>query len=121
MTPCSLGARAIRGSAIVLLLLFSGRLLPAEKPSGRELAHDVRMGNCLACHRIPGDAGAVTRANIGPALVGMKQRFPDRADLRKQIWDASARNPQTVMPPFGKHGVLTEEQIDLIVDYLYQY
>ena len=121
MAPCNLVARAIRGSAILLLLLSSGRLLPAEKPSGRELAHDVHMGNCLACHQIPGDAAAVTRANIGPALVGMKQRFPDRADLRKQIWDASARNPQTVMPPFGKHGVLTEEQIDLIVDYLYQY
>ncbi len=32
-----------------------------------------------------------------------------------------SRNPQTVMPPFGKHKVLTEDEIDLIVDYIYQY
>ena len=32
-----------------------------------------------------------------------------------------ARNPQTVMPPFGKHKILTEEEIDLIIDYIYEY
>jgi sulfur-oxidizing protein SoxX len=28
------------------------------------------------------------------------------------------RNPDTVMPPFGKHRILTGEEIDLIVDYI---
>jgi sulfur-oxidizing protein SoxX len=51
----------------------------------------------------------------------MRERFPDRVFLRSQIWDPSMRNPQTVMPPFGKHKVLTEAEIDLIIDYLYQY
>ena len=60
-------------------------------------------------------------ANIGPPLTNMRQRFPDRAQLREQIWDATARNPDTVMPPFGKHKLLTDEEIDLVVDYLYQY
>ena len=54
-------------------------------------------------------------------LVHMRERFPDRAMLRAQIWDSTVRNPQTVMPPFGKHKVLTEEEIDAIVDYIYQY
>src|SRR5205814_3851353 len=89
--------------------------------SGRELAHDVYKGNCLACHQIPGDRGAVSLANIGPPLVHMRERFPDRSLMRAQIWDPTARNPQTVMPPFGKHKVLTEEEIDAIVDYIYQY
>ncbi|MEO8626840.1 MAG: hypothetical protein ABI612_01890 [Betaproteobacteria bacterium] len=31
------------------------------------------------------------------------------------------RNPNTVMPPFGKHQVLTEEEIDLIVDFIYRF
>jgi sulfur-oxidizing protein SoxX len=91
------------------------------KLSGRELAHDVYKGNCLACHQIPGDKTAVSLANIGPPLVHMRERFPDRSAMRAQIWDASARNPQTVMPPFGKHKVLTEVEIDAIVDYIYQY
>jgi len=49
----------------------------------------------------------------------MQQRFPERAVLRQQIWDATERNPNTRMPPFGRHGMLTEEEIDWIVDYLY--
>ena len=60
-------------------------------------------------------------ANIGPPLLHMRERFPDRAVLRSQVWDSMVRNPQTVMPPFGKHKVLTEEEIDLIVDYIYRY
>jgi sulfur-oxidizing protein SoxX len=63
----------------------------------------------------------VSLADIGPPLVEMRKRFPDRAALRGQVWDPMTRNPQTVMPPFGKHKVLTEEEIDLIVDYIYQY
>jgi len=93
----------------------------AAELSGRELAHDVYKGNCLACHQIPGDKSAVSLANIGPPLAHMRERFPDRSVMRAQIWDATARNPQTVMPPFGKHKVLTEAEIDAIVDYIYQY
>jgi len=89
--------------------------------AGREIAHDVYKGNCLACHQIPGDTAAMSMANIGPPLTHMRQRFPDRAALREQIWDSTRRNPLTVMPPFGKHKILTEEEIDLVVDYLYQY
>ncbi len=91
------------------------------KAKGQQLAHDVYKGNCLACHRIPGDPSAVSLADIGPPLLQMRERFPDRAALRSQLWDPTARNPQTVMPPFGKHKVLSEDEIDLIVDYIYQY
>jgi L-cysteine S-thiosulfotransferase len=94
---------------------------PAQVEQGRQIAHDVYKGNCLACHQIPGDPLAVSLANIAPPLVAMRSRFPDRAQLRAQIWDSTQRNPLTVMPPFGKHGVLTEEEIDLVVDYIYQY
>jgi len=94
---------------------------PPEVAAGREIAHDVYKGNCLACHRIPGDPTAVTLANIGPPIVHMRERFPDRAQLRLQIWDPTGRNPLSVMPPFGKHGVLTEREIDLVLEYIYQY
>jgi hypothetical protein len=46
-------------------------------------------------------------------------RFPDREQLRCQIWDAGLTNADTVMPPFGKHQILTPDEIELIVDYLY--
>jgi sulfur-oxidizing protein SoxX len=107
--------------ALASVCLDVGAAEPAAIERGREIAHDVYKGNCLACHQIPGDPSAVSMANIGPPLVAMRARFPDRAQLRAQIWDSTARNPLTVMPPFGKHRVLTEEEIDLVVEYIYRY
>jgi sulfur-oxidizing protein SoxX len=92
---------------------------PERIAAGARLAHDVTKGNCLACHAMPSDAKAVTSANIGPPLVSIHSRFPDADRLRRQVWDAGSINPDTVMPPFGKHHILTTEEIDLIVDYLY--
>jgi len=83
---------------------------------GREAAYDRQRGNCLACH-VMGDGEMP--GTVGPPLMMMQQRFPERAVLRRQIWDATERNPNTRMPPFGRHGMLTEEEIDWIVDYLY--
>jgi len=82
---------------------------------GRALAFERRKGNCLACHLIEGGELA---GNYGPPLLMMKARFPDREVLRAQIWDASVRMPTTRMPPFGRHRILTEDEIDLVVDFL---
>lgn len=83
---------------------------------GKKVAYNRKLGNCLACHMM-GDG--VSPGNIGPPLIAMKARFPERAALRAQVWDATAKNAATQMPPFGKHGALSEKQIDAIVDYLY--
>ena len=83
---------------------------------GKQLAFDRKKGNCLACHVIE---GGVSPGNIGPPLVAMKARYPDRKKLRAQIWDATQANPNSMMPPFGAHGVLTDDEIELIVDYIY--
>lgn len=86
---------------------------------GRELAHDFNKGNCLACHSAPRDSTAITLANIAPPLIMIRERYPDREALRRHIWDPTQRNPNTIMPPYGKHRILTEEEIDLVIDYLY--
>lgn len=83
---------------------------------GKQVAFDRRKGNCLACHAIEG--GEMT-GNIGPPLVAMKARFPDKSRLRAQIWDSTKANPNSIMPPFGRHQVLTEKEIDQIVEYMY--
>lgn len=85
---------------------------------GRSLAFDRTKGNCLACHAIPGEPKAESPGNIGPPLVYMKDRFPDRAKLRAQIWDATQINPDSVMPPFGRNKILTDQEIDLVTDYI---
>jgi sulfur-oxidizing protein SoxX len=49
----------------------------------------------------------------------MKTRFPDRKELREIVFDETKRNPQTVMPPFGRNLILTDGEIEAIVDFLY--
>ncbi|MFN0040650.1 MAG: sulfur oxidation c-type cytochrome SoxX [Burkholderiales bacterium] len=86
---------------------------------GGRIARNVDKGNCLACHQVPGDLAAITSANIGPPLSDMQSRFPDRDALRQKIWDPTIANPDTVMPPFGRNGILSASEIELVIDYLY--
>lgn len=113
-------ARAAYACALAALSSMGLVDAVAAEATGRELAYSTAKGNCLACHRIPSDPGAVTMADIGPPLLGMRARYPERATLKAQIWDATAVNPETVMPPFGRNGVLTDAEIERIVDYLYE-
>jgi sulfur-oxidizing protein SoxX len=83
---------------------------------GQAIAFDRMKGNCLACHVI---AGGDSPGNIGPELSNMQARYPDKALLRKRIWDETEFNPVTVMPPFGKHRILSEQEIDQVVEFLY--
>jgi sulfur-oxidizing protein SoxX len=107
--------------SLILSLGISSPAMAAEGDgaTGQSLAFDRNKGNCLACHAIPNDAKATSPGDIGPALIGMKARFPDRAKLRAQIWDATVSNQHTSMPPFGRNKILTEAEIDQVTDYIY--
>lgn len=83
---------------------------------GKQLAFSSTKGNCLACHMI---TGAGMAGNIGPPLIAMKARYPDRDKLREQIWDATAKNANSLMPPFGKYRILTEDELEKVVDYIH--
>ena len=83
---------------------------------GKKLVFDKKKGNCIACHAIKGGKLA---GNMGPPLVYMKARFPDKAKMRAQIWDPTKNNPNTSMPPFGRHKILSNADIDKIAEYIY--
>ncbi|NOZ10743.1 MAG: sulfur oxidation c-type cytochrome SoxX [Gammaproteobacteria bacterium] len=83
--------------------------------AGGCIATDRKKGNCMACHSFAGlEKTRLQAGNVGPPLVAMKQRFKDKKKLRAQIWDATKANPQSMMPPFGRHKILSEKDIDLI-------
>ena len=111
-------------SGIVSILLFCcisilGSISVASADAiadGKKVASDRKKCNCLGCHMM-GDG--ILPGNIGPPLIAMKARFPDKAKLRAQIWDPTAANPNTIMPPFGKHRILTEKEVDLVTEYVY--
>ncbi len=89
---------------------------PAPVMPGETLAFDRGKGNCLTCHVIKGGDAP---GNVGPELSDVKARFPDRKALAAIIFDETKRNPLTVMPPFGRNLILTEQEIESVVDFLY--
>lgn len=121
MFRSSISKISLSASAIMLAghFLISSVALAADSSvieEGKTLAFDRTKGNCLACHMIE---GGESPGNIAPPLIAMKGRYPNKADLRKQIWDPTVSNPETSMPPFGKHEILTKSELDKLVEFIW--
>ena len=101
----SIGTAAIPGSAHA----------QSSVAEGQKLAFDRGKGNCLTCHVIK---GGDLPGTIGPELKDIKSKYPERSDLVAILTDETKRNPETVMPPFGRNRILTEQEINAIVDFL---
>ena len=104
---------------IAALLAMTAMAQQPKGETGKDIAYNRSKGNCLACHGFPTQPDAEQTGNSGPPLIAMQARFPDKAVLRAKIWDATATNPSSMMPPFGKHQALTEQEIDKVVEYVY--
>lgn len=118
-SACAIGAMMLSGTVLAQATATPAAAAPPKEATGKELAFNNRKGNCLACHGMPTVPDALSTGLYGPPLIAMSARFPDKARLRAQIWDATAFNPSTSMIPFGKHGVLTEAEIDKVTDFIY--
>jgi L-cysteine S-thiosulfotransferase len=102
-------------AALALLTSVAAAQAQSGAAEGQKLAFDRGKGNCLTCHEIKGGDSPGT---IGPALTDIKTKYPDRNDLIAIVNDETTRNPQTMMPPFGRNRILTEKEINAIVDFL---
>jgi L-cysteine S-thiosulfotransferase len=109
------GAVTVLAGQFVMTPMASAEGMDAVA-KGKELAFDRKKGNCLACHNIE---GGNSPGNIAPALIAMQSRFSDKASLRAQIYDATVKNPESAMPPFGKNRALSDKELDLIVDFIW--
>ena len=108
---------AVSSLALLGVISFSTTAIAGDQiAEGKKISFDKKKGNCLACHLI---VGGTQPGNIAPPLIGMKGRFPDKAVLRAQIADPRAANPDSMMPPFSAHGVLTEKEIDAVVEFVH--
>ncbi len=117
-------AKLVIAASTVAMLLGTMMIVPkvafADEASlaaqGKKIAENRKKGNCFACHTYE---GAHLAGNVGPPLVAMKARFPDKTKLRAQIWDATTANPNTMMPPFGRHEILSNKEIDAVTAWVY--
>lgn len=113
--------RAIITGAVLVMLgvhnpVWADAALDESIARGQALAADRSGGNCYSCHAVE---GAELPGNYGPPLFGMKMRYPDRAALKAQIADPRVRNPNTPMPPYGANQILTDSELESVVDYIH--
>src|SRR5258708_36296351 len=109
----------VRALALALSIGALASASPAIAQSaaaeGQKIAFDRGKGNCLTCHEIK---GGDLPGTIGPALKDIKSKYPDRNELVAIVTDETKRNPQTVMPPFGRNRLLSTQEINAVVDFL---
>ena len=101
-------------AAVALVLSAASAQAQSGAAEGQKIAFDRGRGNCLTCHDIK---GGDLPGTIGPQLKDLKARY-DRNELIAIVTDETKRNPQTVMPPFGRNRILTEQEINAVVDFL---
>ena len=115
---CSTKPAFIPALALALLIgaaSISEASAQSAAAEGQKLAFDRSKGNCLTCHAIK---GGILPGSIGPELSDIKTKYPDRNELIAIVYDATKRNPLTVMPPFGRNRILNDKEINAIVDFL---
>jgi L-cysteine S-thiosulfotransferase len=100
---------------LVATVMGAGSAHAQSAAEGQKIAFDRGKGNCLTCHVIK---GGDLPGSIAPELVDIKSKYPNRADLVAILTDETLRNPLTVMPPFGRNRILTEQEINAVVDFL---
>ncbi|MBL0140516.1 MAG: c-type cytochrome [Betaproteobacteria bacterium] len=86
---------------------------------GREIFTRADKGNCIACHQVPEGSGPAIRSDVGPRLDAARLKGWDRARLQAFLEDPMPANPDTVMPPYGRHRLLDAPEIESLIDYLH--
>ena len=120
--PCSIPLRFkfLLGLPVWLMAASAGSQgLPEQ---GFRIINTGTLGNCIACHAVPGQRDLPS--TFGPAFDKVGSRY-DAAALRQWVTDARKIKPDTMMPPFGTtdgtnasvraQSILSEEQIDHVV------
>jgi len=85
--------------------------LNGDPARGKHLAEEW----CAVCHEFP---SAEWPGTLGMTLDHYGHFRYDDAKVFQQIFDARVYNPSTIMPPFGTHGLLPEQDIRDLVAYL---
>ena len=113
----SIKTAPMRHVALLAVALLGAGAAQAQSGAadGQKIAFDRGKGNCLSCHVIK---GGDLPGSIAPPLVDIKSKYPDRNVLVAIVTDETKRNPLTVMPPFGRNRILTEQEINAVVDFL---
>src|SRR5260221_14106916 len=89
-----------------------------DAANGAKLVADRnRGGSCLACHVVWQAGNADLPGNVGPDLSEIGKAGREDEYLFNYIFDARVYNPETVMPPWGGHGMFNDQEIGDMVAF----
>lgn len=93
--------------------------ITGDAANGQKLVADrSRGGSCLACH-VMGPAGnADLPGNVGPDLSEIGSAGREDEWLFNYVNDPRVYNAETVMPPWGSHGLFNDQEMNDIVAFL---
>lgn len=114
-------AKFLTTASAIMMLLGAAALAPTTAMAvdeelaakGKKIAENRKKGNCFTCHAYQ---GAHLAGNIGPSLDGIGKR-KTKKQLFDQIWDATAANPNSSMPPFGKYEALSKDEVEAVAEW----
>jgi len=87
--------------------------------NGAKLVADRnRGGSCLACHVMGPAGGTNLPGNVAPDLSEIGNAGREDEWLFNYVYDGRVYNPETVMPPWGSHGLFNDAEINDIVAFL---
>jgi len=93
--------------------------ITGDAAKGANLVADRnRGGSCLACHVMGPAGGANLPGNVGPDLSEIGNAGREDEYLFNYVYDPRVYNPETVMPPWGGHGLFDDQEIGDIVAFL---
>ncbi len=93
--------------------------IDGDAENGAKLVADRnRGGSCLACHVMGPAGGADLPGNVGPDLSEIGNAGREDEWLFNYVLDARVYNAETVMPPWGSHGLFNDDEIRDIVAFL---
>jgi sulfur-oxidizing protein SoxX len=115
--------RPLRAGAALACALLAGAVGAQDiAEQGFRIMTSGTMGNCVACHALPGQTGVTS--NFAPALKQVGARY-SADELRQWVTDARLIKPDTLMPPFGTtqgtkepiraQSILSPDEIDHVV------
>ena len=93
--------------------------LTGDAAKGEKLVADrTRGGSCLACHVMGPAGGATLPGNVAPDLSEIGNAGLSDEQIYNFIYDARVYNAETVMPPWGGHGVFNDQEIMDMVAFI---
>ena len=91
----------------------------ARRPTGATSSRVPTRATASRATRSPMAPVPPFARDVGPRLDAARLKGWDRARLRALLEDPQRANPDTVMPPYGRHRILDGREIERLIDYLH--